>query len=66
MNRNITFKRKGVTFRVEEFFEDTTPNNNVWVLNKEGNHWDWKMLTTWDYEKVVRALKSKGMDYFKD
>jgi hypothetical protein len=66
MNRNITFKRKGVTFRVEEFFEDTTPNNNVWVLNKEGNHWDWKMLTTWDYEKVVRSLKRKGMDYFKE
>lgn len=61
-----TFRRKGVTFMVQESFVDTTPNINVWVLNKEGNHWDWKMATTWDYEKVVRALKRKGMDYFNE
>ena len=51
---------------VQESFVDTTPNINVWALNKTRNIWDWKMVTTWDYEKVVRALKSKGMDYFKD
>lgn len=66
MNRTITFRSKGHTFMVEETFCGTTPNNNVWVLNKAKNNWDWKLLTTWDYEKVIRSLRRKGMDYFEE
>ena len=66
MNRTTTFRSKGHHFLVEESFCGTTPNNNVWVLDKERNRWDWKMCTTWDYEKITRSLKRKGIAYFNE
>lgn len=64
--RSTKFKSKGHTFFVEESFSGTTPNNNVWVLNDAGNHWDWKMLTNWDYERLVRVLKRQGIAYLEE
>ena len=64
--RAAEFRCKGHYFRVEESFCGDTPNNNVWVLNKAKTNWDWKYLTNWDYDKLVRALKRKGMDFFKE
>lgn len=64
--RAAEFRCKGHYFRVEESFCGDTPNNNVWVLNKAKTNWDWRYLTNWDYDKLVRALKRKGMDFFKE
>jgi hypothetical protein len=64
--RAAEFRCKGHYFRVEESLCGDTPNNNVWVLNRAKTNWDWKHLTNWDYDKLVRTLKRKGMDYLKD
>jgi hypothetical protein len=64
--RATEFRCKGHHFRVEESFCGDTPNNNVWVLNKTKTNWDWKLLTNYDYDQLVRRLKRVGIDYFKD
>ena len=65
-SRRTEFRRKGVSFLVEESFSKTTPNNNVWILDEKKNRWVWTHLTNWDYDKLVRCLKRKGVDYFND
>jgi hypothetical protein len=64
--RATEFRCKGHHFRVEESFCGDTPNNNVWVLNRAKTNWDWKLLTNYDYDQLVRRLKRVGIDYFKD
>ena len=64
--RATEFRCKGHHFRVEESFSGDTPNNNVWVLNKAKTNWDWRLLTNYDYDHLVRRLKRVGIDYFRD
>lgn len=64
--RATEFRCKGHHFRVEESFCGDTPNNNVWVLNDSKTRWEWRLLTNYDYDHLVRRLKRVGITYFND
>lgn len=64
--RATEFRCKGHHFRVEESFCGDTPNNNVWVLNDSKTRWEWRLLTNYDYDYLVRRLKRVGIAYFND